>query len=155
MKIQWKRLAICLALPLAVGGLSGWLTAGKSQAVYQALQAPPLSPPGWVYAVVWPVLYVLMGIALYRATSGDRRRDGPAVALFVAQLLVNFLWPLLFFLALRLGWAAVVAVLLAALVIATCACFFRRDKWAEWLLVPYALWSAFAAYLSVGFWFLN
>ena len=62
MKIQWKTLLICVAIPLAVGGLAGLLSRGGME-VFASLEKPPLSPPGWLFPVVWTVLYVLMGIA--------------------------------------------------------------------------------------------
>ena len=60
MKIQWKKLIVCLAVPLAVGGLSALLTRGSME-TFEAIAKPPLAPPGWLFPVVWTVLYVLMG----------------------------------------------------------------------------------------------
>ena len=77
MKIQWKQLLIALAIPLAVGGLSALISGGMSD--YQDLAKPPLSPPGWVFAVVWPILYLLMGFAsylIYTADAGGAKKAG-------------------------------------------------------------------------------
>ena len=97
MKIQWKKLLIALAIPLAVGGLSTLISGGMSD--YQDLVKPPLSPPGWVFAVVWPILYLLMGYASYLvyisdAPQGQKKR---ALTLYAIQLFFNFLWSPVYF----------------------------------------------------------
>ena len=97
MKPEVKKLLIALAIPLGVGGLSALLSGGMQD--YLALEKPPLSPPGWVFPVVWTVLYLLMGYASYRvavkgADAGKTRR---ALAVYAAQLVLNFLWSILFF----------------------------------------------------------
>ena len=63
MKIDWKKLIICIAIPLAVGGLGALLSGGMSD--YGAMTKPPLSPPGWLFPVVWTILYILMGVSSY------------------------------------------------------------------------------------------
>lgn len=156
MKKDWKRLLICLAIPLAVGGLAALLTGG-GMGEYAEFMQPPLSPPGWVFPVVWTVLYLLMGYASYRvltsrAEPGEIRK---ALTLYGAQLLVNFLWPLIFF---GLGWywaALAVLVLLWVLVLLTARTFSRIDERAGDLLLPYILWLTFAAYLNFGVALLN
>ena len=96
MNINWKKLLICLTVPLAVGGLAALLSGGMSD--YRELQQPPLSPPGWVFPIVWSVLYLLMGYASYRILTSDAdpaviRR---ALTFYGVQLILNFLWPILF-----------------------------------------------------------
>lgn len=90
-------LIISLLIPLSVGALAGALTMG-SMAQYAALAQPPLSPPGWVFPAVWTVLYLLMGLACYliwtsEAPQAEKKR---ALTLYGAQLVLNFIWPLLF-----------------------------------------------------------
>lgn len=147
---------IGIGLPLAVGGLSAFLTMG-SMAVYGALTQPPLAPPSWVFPVVWTVLFVLMGVASVLvwqqgAPEAETRR---ALRLYAVQLLVNFIWPLLFF---RAGWygtAFVWLLLLLLLVLATMAAFRDIRPLAGNLLIPYVLWLLFAAYLNAAIWLLN
>ena len=97
MKINWKKLLLCLAIPLAVGGLGALLSGGMSD--YGAMAKPPLSPPGWVFPIAWSILYLLMGYASYRilesGASGEEIKK--ALTLYGLQLLANFIWPLLFF----------------------------------------------------------
>ena len=98
MKNDWKKLLICIAIPLAVGGLSALLTGGM-MADYGQLNQPPFSPPGWVFPVVWTILYVLMGWGSYRVLVADvpKAQKRNALAVYGAQLAVNFLWSIVFF----------------------------------------------------------
>ena len=151
-----KALIICLLIPLAVGGLAAWLTM-DSMAQFAALAQPPLSPPGWVFPVVWTILYLLMGWASFLvwksgAPQAAKRR---ALGLYGAQLAVNFVWPLLFFRAGLYGFALIWLVILLVLVAETMLAFGRIDRRAAWLLAPYLLWLLFAAYLNAGVWMLN
>ena len=82
MRIDWKKLLICIAIPLAVGGLSALFTAGNMK-LFEEINKPPLSPPGWLFPVVWTILYVLMGIALYLvAVAKTRENKAPAYISF-------------------------------------------------------------------------
>ena len=75
MKIKWKVLIICIAIPLIVGGISGFITMGAMED-FSALEQPPLSPPGWLFPVVWAILYTLMGVASYLVvTSGGPQKQ--------------------------------------------------------------------------------
>ena len=155
MKIKWKELLICLAIPLAVGGLSALLSGGMSG--YQMLNQPPLSPPGWVFPVVWTILYLLMGYASYRVlTSGaDPKQIRQALTLYGAQLFFNFLWSPVFF---GLQWRLVaffILIVLWVLIYLTMKAFSEIDEWAGNLLLPYILWVTFAGYLNLGAFLLN
>ena len=151
--IQWKKLLLCIAIPLAAGGLAALLT-GSSMEKFSSLNQPPLAPPGWLFPVVWSILYVLMGIASYLVlVSGKTNRA--AGWLYAVQLAVNFLWPLLFFRWELYGFAFAWLVLLWVLVIATAMRFHSISAPAGWLLVPYILWVTFAGYLNLSIAILN
>ena len=151
-----KALIICLLIPLAVGGLAAWLTM-DSMAQFAALAQPPLSPPGWVFPVVWTILYLLMGWAsfLIWKSGAPQTAKRRALGLYGVQLAVNFAWPLLFFRAGLYGFALIWLVILLVLVAETMLAFGRIDRRAAWLLAPYFLWLLFAAYLNAGVWLLN
>lgn len=151
-----KALSISLLVPLAVGGLAAMLTM-DSMAQFAALAQPPLSPPGWVFPVVWTVLYLLMGWASFLVWKSDapQAEKTRVLGLYGAQLAVNFAWPLLFFRAGLYGFALVWLVILLVLVVETMLAFRRIDRRAVWLLAPYILWLLFAAYLNAGVWMLN
>lgn len=156
MKIDKKRLIICLAIPLVVGGAAGLLTMNSMEA-FEALNQPPLSPPGWLFPVVWTVLYVLMGIASYLVSVSDAPQEEKTRALWTygIQLAFNFLWPIAFF---NLKWylfAFLWLVILWILILITALRFGWIRKPAGYLLVPYLLWVAFAGYLNLGIYLLN
>lgn len=143
------------AIALAVGGLSALLTRGEMEA-FSALRQPPLSPPGWVFPVVWTILYLLMGVGMglvWRMSEGDERRR--AVTLWSAQLLVNFVWPLLFFVWKIRLFAFFWLVLLLVLVGKMVSEFEKHSPLAAKLQIPYLLWLIFAGYLNLGVYFLN
>lgn len=155
MKPNTKKLLILLAIPLAAGGLSALLAGGFSD--YKTLNQPPLSPPGWVFPVVWSVLYLLMGYASYRVlvSQKDERHIRRALTAYGIQLFLNFLWSPLFF---GLHWYLTAFFLLIALWIAifiTMRLFSRLDQVAGDLLLPYLLWVSFASYLNLGVFLLN
>lgn len=155
MKINCKSLLISLAIPLAAGGLGALLSGGMD--TYGNLNQPPLSPPGWVFPVVWTVLYLLMGYASYRVLTSQTEPAATRHALrfYGIQLFLNFLWPIVFF---GLGWYWAAFVLLLALwglVYITMYLFGRVDDTAENLLIPYLLWVTFAGYLNLGVALLN
>ena len=149
-------LVVSILLPLAVGGLSAWLTMG-SMDQYGALIQPPLAPPAWVFPAVWTVLYILMGVACWLVWKSDAARQDKkrALTLYGVQLAVNFIWPLIFFRAGMYGFALIWLVVLLVLVTETAIAFGRIDMRAAWLLIPYLLWLLFAGYLNAGVWLLN
>ncbi len=153
---NWKTLLLCLLIPLAAGGLGAWLSGGFEDS-YGAMYKPLLSPPGWLFPIVWTALYLLMGYASYLVytseASGPRRSR--ALTVYGVQLAVNLLWPLFFF---RLGWYGFAFVWLIVLILAAllCTVLFRYiEKRAGDLLVPYLVWLFFAAYLNLGVAILN
>ena len=155
MKTNWKKLLICLAIPLAAGGLGTLLSGGMD--TYKTLNQPPLSPPGWVFPIVWSVLYLLMGYASYRVLMSGAEKEAirKALTFYGIQLFLNFLWPIVFF---GLQWYFAAFVLLLALwafIYLTMFYFGQIDDTAENLLIPYLLWVTFAGYLNLGVALLN
>lgn len=134
-------------LPLAVGGAAAVLTM-DAMAQYSALPQPPLAPPAWVFPAVWTVLYLLMGAASRRVHRLATQESRNALMLYYVQLAVHFVWPLLYFRAQEYAVAFWWLLLLLALVLAALSAFSRLDKAAGRLLMPYAAWLLFAAYLN-------
>lgn len=160
MKIQssvrWKPLIISILIPLAVGGLSAFLTM-DSMETYQAIYHPPLSPPSFLFPIVWSILFILMGIGSYLVyqSSSDSAEKKRALWLYGIQLAINFIWPLLFF-NLQSYWVAFFWLLLLILFVAlTFVAFYQVSHHAAWLLIPYLAWLVFAGYLNFGVAFLN
>lgn len=151
--IHWKNLIAAVAIPLAVGGLSAWITMDGMKA-FETVNQPPLTPPMWLFPVVWSILFVLMGIASYLVVM-QKGEDTKALTLYAVQLIFNFFWSIWFF---NLGWylfAFLWLVALWILILATTVAFYRISKPAAWLMLPYLVWVAFAGYLNLGVWWLN
>ena len=150
------QLVLCIALPLSVGGISAWLTRG-SMDLFVTLNKPPLSPPGWLFPVVWTVLFVLMGIASYLVLTSGKSPDDiqRALRLYLAQLIVNFFWSIFFFNLSLYLFSLLWLILLWLLVLATAVRFERISRLAGSLILPYLLWVTFAGYLNFGIVLLN
>ncbi len=129
----------------------------NSYQVYKALKKPPLSPPGWMFGPVWTVLYAMIAFAAFRVITAGISRPEVIVALvvFVIQLLLNFLWPYLYFTKGLRGVAFTEIFLLWIFIAITLLLFYRIDSLAGRLLVPYLLWVTFAVYLNGATWWLN
>ncbi len=153
MRVNWKKLLLLIAIPLAVGGLAALLSGGMGE-TYQGYVRPPLSPPGWVFGVVWPVLYGLMGYASYLVAEAEGSKTR-AFVLYGLQLFVNFLWPIVFFRFEMVGLALALLAVLWVLVLLTIREFSELSDRAGDLLIPYILWLSFALYLNFGIYILN
>ena len=156
MKGKWKTLLICLALPLGVGGVAAFLTK-DSMKIFESLNQPPLSPPGWLFPVVWTVLYALMGRSSFLVlTSGaEKVRIRRALGVYLLQLGFNFLWSILFFNLEAYLAAFFWLVGLWVLILVTMVLFYKIRPRAGDLLLPYLLWVTFAGYLNYGIWLMN
>jgi len=156
VKQNWKPYLFWILLAEAVGGLSGWLTRDAMQAYSETILQPPLSPPGWVFPVVWTALFALMGIGaarIYLAPPSTTRSLG--LNLFIAQLVINFFWSPIFFNVQAYGFAFFWLLLLWGLVLWMILTFRKIDPLAAKLQIPYLIWLTFAAYLNLGVWYLN
>lgn len=152
MNIQWKNLTTAIAIPLAVGGLSALLTRDGIRSFDQVTQ-PALTPPDWVFPIVWTILFILMGIASYLVVTTDPQPV--ALALYAVQLVFNLLWSIWFF---NLGWylfSFFWLILLWFLILATTIAFYRISKPAGYLMIPYLLWVTFAGYLNAAIYQLS
>ena len=148
----WLTLVGLVGLCLLTGAVGGLITAPAMRTWYAALQRPPGTPPDWVFAPVWTALYVMMGIAAWLIWRRGRRE---ALQVWGWQLLVNAIWPPLFFAVRSPGMALIVIAALLLLVTLTAYMFARIDTRAGVLMMPYVGWVAFATYLNAGFWWLN
>jgi benzodiazapine receptor len=141
-----------LVATLAVGFVASLATVPNIPGWYAGLHKPSFNPPNWVFAPVWTALYVLMAIAAWRVW---RKAGLWPLGLYAMQLALNGAWSFIFFGAHAVGAALVEIVLLLALVLAMMASFWRKDRIAGLLLLPYAAWVLFAAVLNAAIWRLN
>ncbi|MDD6045222.1 MAG: tryptophan-rich sensory protein [Clostridia bacterium] len=154
MKSKIKTYAVSIAAALAVGGLSALLT-GDGMEKYKLLRQPSLAPSGWIFPIVWTVLYVLMGIgAAMVCLSGSSSKKKPLI-IYGMQLLVNFFWTILFFMLEARLFAFIWLLLLLVLAIWMAVSFGRVHRTAGLLQIPYILWLMFAGYLNFAVYLLN
>lgn len=139
---------------LIVSGFTGWVSASHITGWYQALNQPSFNPPSWVFAPVWTTLYITIGIA--GGLLWQKRRKHPLLLFcFTLQLAFNFLWSFIFFVGQNISWA--LFDILALWISLLCLIIFsaRKQKNIMWLLLPYFIWTSFAAILNYSIWQLN
>ena len=154
-KSKIKPYAVSILLTLAVGGLSGFLTSMGMDS-FDALTKPPLTPPSFLFPIVWTVLFILMGVGAARIfmTEPTAARNR-ALIVYVVQLAVNFLWSIIFFNLQAYAFAFFWLILLWVLILTMIYLFCKIDKPAALLQIPYAIWVTFAGYLNLMIWLLN
>ncbi len=155
MRKSIKNLIIALLIPLAVGGLSALLSGGMDN--FQSLTKPPLSPPGWLFPIVWTILYLMMGLASYLVytASAPTYKKNSALLFYGIQLFFNFLWSIIFFRFEAYLFAFIWLIIMWVFIIITTVRFYEVRKSAGLLMIPYLLWVTFAAYLNLGIYILN
>ena len=155
-KIKITDLLIFIVGTELVGVLSG-IIAGNSFSFYKEIVRPPFSPPGWIFPIVWIILYALMGISAYLiyTSKATVRQKNFALAVYAIQLVVNFLWSIVFFRLEMVGLSVIIILLLLLLIVVMICVFYRIRPVAAYLNIPYLLWTAFASYLNIGVLILN
>ena len=156
MKNFWRFL-LAIALPLIVGAIGGFFTSSSVKTWFPTLIKPSFNPPAWLFAPVWTILYILMGISFFLVwtKAAESRKKTIGLSFYFAQLFFNFCWSFLFFYARQPGWALVDILVLWILIALTMFWFAKLYKPAAWLLVPYLLWVSFATALNFAIWQLN
>ena len=151
-----KPYIISIFISVGTGVFSAFLTRGNMD-IYDEIAMPPLSPPSILFPIVWTILYVLMGISaalIYKTPLKSVQKES-ALKTYAASLVVNFTWNLIFFNFRAYLLAFIWLLLLLWLVIKTIFSYLKINPLAAYLQIPYALWVAFAGYLTVGIWLLN
>lgn len=159
-KVKGKKsiiaLIISILLAQGIGLLSGFLSMTAPSA-YENFNKPSFSPPGWVFPVVWTILFFLMAVAAYRiwlkGKSGEDVRK--ALILYGIQLFLNFLWSIIFFRFRLYAIAFLELLLLLVFILLTTFEFFKIDKISGYLMIPYIVWVSFAGVLNYAIWMLN
>ena len=156
LKTKLKTYIFSVAAALSVGLLSALFTMG-SMGIYNDILTPLLAPPSWVFPVVWTILFFLMGVSAARIklSAAPKQQKDSALRTYYLNLAVNFLWSIIFFNFRAFFFAFIWLLLLLALIIITIVKYYKIDKIAAYLQIPYALWVAFAGYLTFAIWWLN
>jgi len=151
---QRRPLLFFLIITGLVGAVGSVFTTPEIPTWYAALKHPAIAPPNWVFAPVWTTLYVVMAVAAWRVwrKTGSNSLEMKA---FAIQLALNLAWSIIFFGRHQIGAALIAIAVLTLAILATTILFFRRDRLAGLLFVPYLGWVVFAAFLNRAFWQLN
>ena len=160
-KINVIKLIVAIAIPLAVGMLSSFITKDAMMS-FNAMKKPPLAPPGILFPIAWTILYILMGISSYIIYAYDAQNDtsslnlkNKCLLLYAIQLIFNFFWSIIFFKFKLYIFAFAWLVILWIFVFKLLKESKKVSKVASYLLIPYLVWMAFAAYLNIGIIILN
>lgn len=152
--MKYLPLAISLLVPFGVAYLGSSVTTSSIDGWYQILNKPSFSPPNWVFAPVWTILFLLMGIASYLVWQKQKKIKLP-LKLYGVQLVLNFFWSYFFFGRNRPGVALVDIIFLWIFIFLTTGAFAKVNKLASYLLYPYLAWVGFAALLNLSIFLLN
>ena len=147
---------ICIAIPLVIGGISGFATSAGISTWYADLNKPVFNPPNYLFGPVWTGLYILMGVSLFlvwKSPSSDARNT--ALLIFGIQLLLNFAWSFIFFYFHQVGWALVEILLVWLSILIMIFVFQNLNKTAAYIQIPYLIWVSFATVLNAAIWRLN
>ena len=145
-----------ILLSVGVGILAAVLTSGGTDLYIGTLVKPPFSPPAVLFPIVWTILYTLMGVSTARIwLSPESVERSRGLNLYIVQLIVNFFWSLIFFNTQAFGFAFIWLLLLWVLILLMILSFYKTDKLATLLQIPYLLWVTFAGYLNYMIWLLN
>lgn len=146
-----KRIIYSL-LPIVGGVVVGLIISGYMN--YGDIVKPPFSPDPIIFQIVWTILYILMGTSYFIATK-DNELDKELDQIYLLQLFVNFLWPIIFFLLKMYFTAFLWIILLIILVVAMIKELFNKNKISAYIEIPYLIWLIFATYLNIGIFLLN
>ena len=155
LSVRTKTLIKNLAIPLLVGALAGFLTKNDVKEFMATAKQPFFAPPGWLFPVVWTILYALMGFAAYIIENTSSARKGRALTIYYIQLFFNFVWSVIFFSSGNYLFAFIWIILLLIFVIATILEFKMIKSRAAYFLIPYLIWISFAAVLNFSVYLLN
>jgi len=154
------KLLISLGVSFAAAAIGSVFTFSAIPTWYAELAKPSFNPPSWVFGPAWTFLYTLMGVALFRVwnakpTASTKPRRTLAFSLFAVQLVLNALWSIVFFGPHQLGPALIVIAALWLAILACIVTFWRLERTAALLLLPYLAWVTFASVLNFEIWRLN
>lgn len=155
---KYLRIIYVVAICLAVGYLSSLVTADGVKTWYPTLEKPFFNPPNWIFAPVWTLLYIMMGIAgglVWNQLETNKEIVKKALLFFTIQLLLNALWSYLFFGLHNILLAMIEIILLLLIIFETYWIFKKIDKTAGKLLIPYIVWVSFATILTISIYILN
>ena len=141
-----------ILIPLILGGIVGFIISGSTY--YNSLIQPELAPPAILFPIVWTILYFLMGLS-YGIITIYSDLDSDVKTIYYSQLIVNLIWPIIFFVMKNRLLALIWIILLLILIIIMIIKFYKKNKVASLIQIPYLLWTIFATYLNFSIYLLN
>lgn len=146
----------CLSMPLIIGAIAGIYTSKNIATWYVFLNKPTFNPPNYLFGPVWTTLYILMGVSFFivlnKADEIDKKK---LISIFAFQLLLNFMWSFIFFEFHLLGWALVEIIIMWLSILTMILIFYKTNKLAAIINIPYLLWVSFATFLNYNIYVLN
>ena len=157
MKFKPVAFLINIVITLGIGALGCLATSESVKTWYPTLNKPSFNPPNWLFAPVWTSLYILIGIAAYLVwIKRDKIAHFPRVlAIYFIQLILNLCWSFIFFSLHEIGFALFEIIILLIVIVVNAIAFYKIDKWAGYLFIPYILWVSFASFLTYSIFMLN
>lgn len=157
MKFNPVAFVVNIAIPLAVGATGAFFTASSVKTWYTTLNKPSFNPPNTIFAPVWTTLYIIMGISAYLIWQKRHtiKHFPRTIAIYAIQLILNLMWSFIFFYAHQIGVALFEIIVLLIVVITNALTFYKIDKLAGLLFIPYILWVSFATVLTYNIFILN
>lgn len=157
MKFKPVAFLVNIAITLGIGALGAWATLQSVKTWYPTLNKPTFNPPDWLFRPVWTTLYVLIGIAAYLVwIRRDKIVHFPrTVAIYLIQLILNLGWSFIFFYLREVGFALAEIILLLIIIVINASMFYKINKWAGLIFIPYILWVSFASFLTYNIFILN
>lgn len=157
MKFKPVAFIVNIAITVGVGALGAWATLQSVKTWYPTLNKPTFNPPDWLFRPVWTTLYILIGIAAYLVwIRRDKIVHFPrTVAIYLIQLILNLGWSFIFFYLHEIGFALAEIILLLIIIVINASMFYKINKWAGLIFIPYILWVSFASFLTYNIFILN
>lgn len=156
-KFQFVPFIICLIIPLAVGAIGGFFTMESVKTWYTTLNKPSFNPPNYLFGPVWSTLYAIMGVASYLVWKKRNvaKNYTLAASVYFIQLILNLMWSFIFFYQQQIGFALIEIIILLIAIIINSVLFYRINKVAGLLYIPYIMWVSFATVLTYSIYMLN
>lgn len=151
--VKWKTLIVSILIPVILGIISG--ISGDASETFKQLAKPSFSPPAIVFPIIWTILYILMGISAYLVYTSRDKKKKSALTIYIIQLLINGFWATLFFRLRLFLFSFLWLLIIIAFVLAMIIKFYKINKWAAYIQIPYLLWLIFAAFLNYEMYLIN
>lgn len=151
--IKWKNLAVSILIPNILGFLGSLI--GNASNGFNEINKPLFTPPSIVFPIAWTILYILMGVSSYLIFESNSDEKESALVFYGIQLIINSLWTIFFF---KLKWflvSFILVLIILLLVIVMIIKFYKINKLAAYIQIPYVIWLIFAAVLSYNVFLLN